>query len=181
MRLIDGLDVSPFMKAHELTDTKRNADKLGIDIPEWFRTTGLKGALLPQRSVVRRVEPDDTDAHVPWHCDANFVGYGGTVHTLWIPLVDIDDATPGLEFAEHNLTREQVASKWRQVGADERQRIALDDDGLHRLIGSYKVIAPRLTVGQALLFHQFEIHRTQVMADHPTRISIDIRFTPRTP
>lgn len=177
MIVISGIDVEPF--AALSFDRRKRPIGAGFNIQRWFNESPLAAPgrkLLPHRCAMRRVQPGDDGALVPWHTDANLIDTPGRAFTAWIPLVDIDDETPGLEFAGHDHSDSRIAKLWRTIGRDSMGRLALDDDGLRRLIGEYGTTAPRVPVGSALLFSQHEIHRTQIMAHHKPRLSVDIRF-----
>lgn len=170
MVIVEGLDVSRFQVS--LRGHKQSAG----NVESWFRESPLysSGAeIIPNRSMLRRVDQDVPKSRVGWHMDANLVGYRGEVWTAWIPLVEIDDETPGLEFADHGLTDRDAAERWRVA---EKRSGQVDDDGLRSIVGDYRVVTPRLSVGSALVFNQFEIHRTEAMRRHKPRLSLDVRF-----
>lgn len=169
MRIVHGLDVSSFGL------TIRGHKQPVRNIEGWFKSSPLysPGAeLIANRCMARRVEEGAPRSSVGWHMDANLVGYGRTVWTAWIPLVEIDHETPGIEFACHETT--DAADRWRRAEKREGQ---VDDAGLRAIVGPFTVLAPRLSPGSALVFNQYEIHRTEVMGKHRPRVSVDIRFT----
>lgn len=171
MRIVHGLDVSRFKPSFP----GHKASVSNIDA--WFKDSPLytEGArLLPKRCMARRVDWGVSKSKVGWHMDANLVGYTAPVLTAWIPLVEIDHETPGLEFACHGLSDEEAAKLWKEAKKRDGQ---VNDDELKHLVGNFTTVAPRLSPGSALVFNQFEIHRTEALTKHKPRVSVDIRFT----
>lgn len=126
--------------------------------------------------MVRRQLPSDDGHHVPWHMDANFVGFGHPMFTVWIPLVDVGETAPGLEFVDHGLERNDLYRQWALLTNDDRGRRVFQDDKLEEALGEHTIETPKLKVGQCLVFDQTELHRTQHLPEATNaRWSIDLR------
>lgn len=125
---------------------------------------GAGSALLPSCSSIRRQRPGGKP--LPWHQDAVAMGTDDPADgmVIWIPLVDIDSATPSLEFLVADTAIMQHTG-----GANGFAELA------HEPIGPTE-ICPRLSVGDALILGLNTVHRTLIESQHiKVRYSCDLR------
>lgn len=140
------------------------------------RSLGIFGAdwrLLPERSFFRR-HIGMTKA-VPWHIDAD----AAVVATLadqcinvWLPVDRVGEDLPSLEIAHGSRDHMRGVPL---LSAAEAYR----DDAFVAAHG-WQTFAPRLNVGDALLFDQYTLHRTQnVPGADIVRTACEFRFARR--
>lgn len=152
-------------------------------IPEIYRKLkGHEPMLLLRICTLRHQALQVDDTYVPWHLDANFFGFGTPFLTIWVPFQDVGETRPGLEVAlpEQPIPDEAIAERWRKVVPDEMGRTVLPDASLGDLYGDvpYRREVPRLGRGDALVFDQFVLHRTQILPTAvETRLAIEFRVT----
>lgn len=110
-----------------------------------------------------RFHRGDATSSLCFHRDLDVLPIQGL--TVWIPLQDIDDFTPGIEFGKGN-------------GMPVRPLFMLTEDELRAESKTVVEASPRLKLGQALIFTPDVMHRTRPIAGKERR-SIDIRLLPR--
>jgi len=111
---------------------------------------------------------------VPWHVDADAAAIfqvAGEAINVWMPLDRVGTDLPSLEVVPHS---NDVMRKIPMLAGKERYR----DDDFVGTIG--KAAAPQLEPGDALVFDQFTLHRTQnVGAKDIVRTACEFRFVRR--
>jgi len=152
-------------------------------IPRIFSETFLDVPLLLLNICTLRYQrPAEDLNYVPWHLDANFFGFGAPFLTAWVPFHEVGRRSPGLELClpTSDIDDATIAERWRQVAPDQLGNIALDTNDIPLLFGdvSARTEAPVLMPGDALLFDQHVLHRTQVLpAADRNRLAIEFRIT----
>jgi hypothetical protein len=139
-----------------------------------FGTTGLRLSRqrrLRDRSFFRRHH--DSSKHVPWHIDADAAETARLApdcFNVWLPLAEVGVEAPSLEF---------VLGSHRSM----RQTALLDGDWRYRTEdwvdghASGRRWVPTLVPGDAVVFDQYTLHRTQTDATgHASRDSCEFRF-----
>jgi hypothetical protein len=117
------------------------------------RTFGLGWRFFPKRSYFRR--HFGLVRKVPWHIDADAASIyrvAGSAINVWMPLDPVGTDLPSLDFVprSHNVMRNVPLL----AGKDKYR-----DDAFVGTIGAPST--PQLAVGDALIFDQFVLHRTQ--------------------
>jgi len=134
------------------------------------RTRSLLGGdwrLYPPRSYFRKYT--GAEELVPWHIDADAAGIGRAESiNVWLPLNAVGANSPSLEIAAGSH-RKMRALPLLTEGSRYR------DDSFAASAGS-AIIVPRLDPGDAAIFDQFTLHRTQPMAGVLDRTSCEFRF-----
>lgn len=134
------------------------------------RTRSLLGEdwrFYPPRSFFRRYT--GAEELVPWHIDADAAGIGRAESiNVWLPLNAVGTNSSSLEISvgSHRKMRELPL-----LTEGRRYR----DDTFAAAAGS-AIIIPRLDPGDAIIFVQFTLHRTQPMTGVLDRISCEFRF-----
>jgi hypothetical protein len=122
----------------------------------------------PRRSYFRRHY--DQKKHVPWHIDADHIGaWIRDSVNFWLPLDHVGDSAPSLQFVigSHRLMRREPL-----LTRDYPYR---SDDWVASKAGS-NIWTPRAMPGDALVFWQHTLHRTEPMARDTQRDSCELRF-----
>jgi hypothetical protein len=156
---------------------RRERPALGIRYEECVRlietrvraTVGPHWRFFPKRSFFRR--NIGAARNVAWHIDADAAAIfkvAASVVNVWVPLDDVGDHLPSLEVVpgSHTVMRHRPL-----LTGDDRHR----DSAFANSFGSS--MTPRLRFGDALMFDQFTLHRTQNMAESgAVRTSCEFRF-----
>jgi ectoine hydroxylase-related dioxygenase (phytanoyl-CoA dioxygenase family) len=128
------------------------------------RTQSLLGAdwqPYPSRSFMRRM---NAELRLPWHLDADAANLDH-LHccNVWLPLDSVGTSRPSLEII---------------VGSHHKLRASVKQKDAPALVASLgKPWAPRLHLGDALVFDQFTYHRSQIVDDsRGTRMSCEFRY-----
>lgn len=126
---------------------------------------GYAWRFYPQRSFMRRQVGGAT---VPWHIDADAAGIGRSQSiNVWLPLDTVGSRLPSLDVIP-------ASHKKMRTLALMRDRVYRDDT-FAASFGS--TVTPILDPGDALVFDQFTLHRTQHSAASDfTRTSCEFRF-----
>lgn len=155
-------------------------------VPELYRQLSGDEPLLLLQICTMRLQHAAFDAnYVPWHLDANFYGFGVPFLTVWAPLVPVGRDAAGLEFctaAADGPDDAEVAAFWGKRGFDELGRRVLRDDELERFFGGrpWRVTSDRLAPGDAFIFDQHVLHRTQILETaRSSRLAIEFRVASR--
>jgi hypothetical protein len=173
-RLWNGINiklVGPFLAAHEPELAAQWLELLS-EIESSFSTLlGRSWQLCADVSWFRHHH--DKDKYVAWHIDADAAaagGYGVTSINMWLPLNSVGSEAPSLEFvpASHLVMRDVPV-----LDGGERYR---SDDWVRSTVPG-RTWTPTAVPGDAILFDQFTLHRTQIadFAD-PSRSSCELRF-----
>jgi hypothetical protein len=131
------------------------------------RLFGRRWRLHTHRSYMRRIA--GTTVQVPWHIDADAANtWRPNCFNVWLPLDPVGRDRPSLDVvcgSQRTMRRLPLlvdAARYR-------------DDEFVAAIGSSST--PELNPGDALVFDQFTLHRTQCVASPATvRISCEFRF-----
>lgn len=107
---------------------------------------------------------------VPWHIDADAAGAGTSrTITIWLPLDRVGESLPSLDVIPGSRAR--MRNLPLLIEDDYRYR----DDAFARAIGA--PITPTLEPGDALVFDNFTLHRTQhIEGADILRTSCEFRF-----
>jgi hypothetical protein len=173
-RLWNGINnklVGPFLAAHEPALASRWLGLLSEIESSFSALLGPSWRPCPDVSWFRRHH--DQDKYVAWHIDADAAaarGHGVTSINMWLPLSRVGSAAPSLEFvpASHLVMRDVPV-----LDGSERYR---SDEWVRRTVPGRRW-TPTALPGDAILFDQFTLHRTQIgdFAD-PSRTSCEFRF-----
>jgi hypothetical protein len=106
---------------------------------------------------------------LPWHIDADAAQIGRPQSfNIWLPLDAVGDSLPSLEVVPRSHRAMRRAPLLPAAPYDR-------DDSIAATFGG--AAAPRLSPGDALVFNQFMLHRTQrPKAGGYTRLSCEFRF-----
>jgi hypothetical protein len=127
----------------------------------------------PERSFFRRLY--DQDLYVPWHLDADAArtaARGGRCINIWLPLDPVGSGSPSMELilGSHNRMRNEPLIPTDQPNGHRSEEWAKTVPGRHWI--------PSLVPGDAVLFDQYLVHRTQPIPVPPSgRTSCEFRFT----
>ena len=120
------------------------------------------------------------DQFVPWHADSNFVRIDVTrpdrpfLMTAWAPLDDCGETRPSLEFVTDMDDAKRTAYLDHLLGDDRR---SFSSEQLAAIIGDFASEVFVVPAGDALLFGQFALHRTQDLGSHfESRTAVEVRF-----
>ncbi|NQW08863.1 MAG: hypothetical protein HQ481_03120 [Alphaproteobacteria bacterium] len=161
------------------------ADSQGDEIARQL-VGGGDYAMLLSACVYRAHEPHRRDTHLGLHFDANVFGQDALVFNFWIPFDRVGERAPGLTLVKSDVDVAPLVDAWR------RSRLETADDGVTRPKIRFSVeevaaalgcpaddmlFTPILGPGDALIFHQFVIHATQLVEqDEEPRRSFEIRI-----
>jgi len=108
---------------------------------------------------------------VPWHIDADAAaisGFGQDAFNVWLPLEAVGDDLPSLDVVPSS---HQVMRQLPLLTGPDKYR---DDDFVSNL---GKAVTPALRPGDALIFDQYTLHRTQpVGSEGSLRTACEFRF-----
>jgi hypothetical protein len=133
------------------------------------RTLGPGWRFFPKRSYFRR--HIGMALKVPWHIDADAASIyrvAGSAINVWMPLDTVGTDLPSLDFVPRSHT---VMRKVPLMTGKDKYR----DDSFVDTIGTPQT--PQLAVGDALIFDQFVLHRTQQAGSaEAVRTACEFRF-----
>jgi hypothetical protein len=115
---------------------------------------GERPALSVKKWTLRRVPVLD---HADWHQDGAFLGEGMRTVNVWLSLTDCGVDAPGLDIVPFRLDEivqtgtDGAFFDW-SVGNDLAQRMTAER--------GMEVVRPRFAAGDALLFDEYNLHRT---------------------
>jgi Phytanoyl-CoA dioxygenase (PhyH) len=141
------------------------------------RRFGYNWYFLPERSYLRRHV--GMTKQVPWHVDADAASVaelGSAIESInvWMPLDHVGTSLPSLEVVAGSA---DVMRKIPHLTGDYRYR---DDDFVAGIGGVAS--SPILDPGDALIFDQYTLHRTQrVSGQDIVRTACEFRFVKRRP
>ncbi len=115
-----------------------------------------------------------TGVTVPWHIDieaASTASVGKRCINVWMPFTPVGKTAPGLEFilGSHHLT---MAAPLAVDAATQHAPAHRDDAAVAAMPGERWT--PELKLGDALVFDEYMLHRTQKLAG--ARTSCEMRF-----
>jgi Phytanoyl-CoA dioxygenase (PhyH) len=136
------------------------------------RVLGPEWRYFPKRSYFRRHR--GMGKRVGWHADADgatIFRIAASVINVWMPLDAVGTDLPSLEIVPRSHTALRGVP---MLTGNNRSR----DDAFVRALGPSS--APQLELGDALIFDQFVLHRTQhVGAEDALRMACEFRFVRR--
>ncbi|HWX84714.1 MAG TPA: phytanoyl-CoA dioxygenase family protein [Xanthobacteraceae bacterium] len=136
------------------------------------RLLGPKWRYFPKRSYFRRNRGSGT--RVAWHADADaatIFRVAASAINVWMPLDAVGTDLPSLEIVPRSHT---AMRRVAMLTGKNRHR----DDAFVSLLGPSSI--PQLELGDALIFDQFVLHRTQrVGAKEAVRKACEFRFVRR--
>jgi hypothetical protein len=148
---------------------QRYAEVVGRVETQVKRTFGPDWRFFPKRSYFRR--HIGMVRAVTWHIDADAAAIfqvAGEAINVWMPLDKVGTDLPSLEVVPHSG---EVMRTVPLLTGKDRYR----DDAFVRTIG--QTAAPQLEPGDALVFDQFTLHRTQNVGSKDTvRTACEFRF-----
>jgi hypothetical protein len=127
---------------------------------------------------LRRQNPQRHAPQVPYHQDLSFVGTDFMVVNSWIPLDSCGPgaASPGLEVAGARVAEDLRIGGLPARGAHYFDLLEIDAATVQRRFPAAALRHPDMAPGDAVLFDQFTVHRTDVRPHHATeRTSIEVR------
>lgn len=155
-------------------------------IPDRYReATGHTPLLLFQNCTIRHQPTEMSRSYVGWHLDANFYGFDVPLWTVWAPLVPVGEDASGLEFSISRAPddhRSAIRGFWNRIRPDSLGRTMIADAELARFHGTtdHRIVSDRLAPGDAFVFDQFALHRTQVLPGATReRVAIEFRVVSR--
>ena len=148
---------------------QRYEEVLGRIEAQVRRLFGADWQFFPKRSYFRR--HIGMVRKVAWHVDADAASIfqvAGDAINVWMPLDKVGTDLPSLEIVPHS---QSVMRKIPMLTGKERYR----DDAFVDTIG--QGLVPQLEPGDALIFDQFTLHRTQTVGSKDTvRTACEFRF-----
>ena len=136
------------------------------------RVLGPKWRYFPKRSYFRRNRGSGT--RVEWHADADaatIFRIAASAINVWMPLDAVGTDLPSLEIVPRSHT---AMRRVAMLTGKDRHR----DEAFVRALGPTSI--PQLQLGDALIFDQFTLHRTQnVGAKGAARKACEFRFVRR--
>lgn len=142
---------------------------------------GMQPGLNLGFTTIRRQAPDAPETRVGWHIDLNFSGDTGPFLVAWVPLEAVGGSRPGLDVCVPDGTQSNrpVLAAWRGK-ADRRGPMVFADDEVEPLLGAgrYRTESMTMSAGDAAVFDQFVLHRTQDLPNATdARRSFEFRMT----
>lgn len=163
---------------------RRFADSRGDAIARQL-VGGGDYAMLLGACVYREHEPARRDTHLGLHFDANVFGQDALVFNFWIPFDRVGEQAPGLTLVKSDVDVTPLVEAWRASrleAADDgvtRPKIRFSEEEVAAATGrpvEELLFTPTLNPGDALIFHQFVIHATQLVErNEQPRRSFEIR------
>jgi Phytanoyl-CoA dioxygenase (PhyH) len=148
---------------------QRYEQSLGAVEAQVGRMLGPGWRFFPKRSYFRR--HIGMALKVPWHIDADAASIyrvAGSAINVWMPLDTVGTDLPSLDFVPRSHL---VMRKVPLMTGKDKYR----DDSFVDTIGA--PVTPQLAVGDALIFDQFVLHRTQQAGSADTvRTACEFRF-----
>lgn len=117
-------------------------------------------------TTIRLQLPGRPTTQVGWHLDLNFVLDGAPFLVAWVPLEEVGEIRPGLDIClpRRPVNVQTLLAPWK-ARASEGRDLVFPDAEVAAMFGApgYQTRTPRLSAGDALVFDQFVLHRTQRM------------------
>ena len=155
-------------------------------IPDRYReVTGHNPLLLFHNCTFRHQTTAVSPNYVGWHLDANFYGFEVPLWTVWAPFVPVGTDAAGLEFSVSRSPvdrRPDIRRFWNQLRPDAAGRVEIADPVLPVFHGTpdHKVVSGSLAPGDAFVFDQYALHRTQRLPGATReRLAIEYRIVSR--
>jgi len=155
-------------------------------IPDRYRAaTGHNPLLLFHNCTIRYQKAMLSASYVGWHLDANFYGFDVPLWTVWAPFVPVGQDASGLEFSVSRSPadrRAAIRDLWRELRPDSEGKIVIAESERTRFHGApdHRTVSDRLAPGDAFVFDQYALHRTQVLPGASReRLAIEYRVISR--
>jgi hypothetical protein len=133
--------------------------------------------IYPAGTGVRMDHPGEDLYLSPWHQEYPYNLTSDNAVTLWLPLVDVDEANGCLRLAPgtHRLGALPVRV---HDALNERRNAneALEIAGLEALLARHASLSVPAAAGDALVFHTFLLHRSQPNRAAATRWTLQARY-----
>jgi len=119
-------------------------------------------------TTIRLQEPAANTDRVGWHLDLNFAYDGASFLVAWVPMEDVGTSRAGLEVCapKSSIDIRPLLDAW-QARKSAARDLVFGDEELDAMfgIGTYKVRALKLAAGDAAVFDQYVLHRTQILPE----------------
>lgn len=150
---------------------------IGFDI--FRRLIGGRVQFLVFACLVRSQRPGTRSSRVPFHQDVTFMTNRFRSFNCWIPLVDCGTDSPGLEMMDARVVDDLSDLIDADHAPDSLFRELDLTRGVERIVARHPgatFATPVMNAGDALIFDQLTVHRTQPdMENRRRRISLEIR------
>lgn len=137
----------------------------GSILPDMFADRfGTPPALNLGFTTIRRQAPETPEMLVEWHIDLNFARDDAPFLVAWVPLEDVGETRIGLEVCvpTRPVPAKAALLPWTRRAATG-DSLVFGDEEVDAIFGAdgYQVRALRMSAGDAAIFDQFTLHRTQ--------------------
>ncbi len=137
-------------------------------LPDLFESRfGKPPALTLGFVTIRRQAPGAPQTRVGWHLDLNFVYDQSPFLVAWVPLEDVGRTRIGLEVCvpKRQTPVSDIVAPWVRRAAAGGSMVFTDDEVADTFgADGYDVRPLRMQAGDAAVFDQFVLHRTQQLA-----------------
>jgi hypothetical protein len=138
--------------------------------------TRLPG-IYPGGTGIRMDHPAEDTYLSPWHQEYPYNLTSDNAVTLWLPLVDVDEANGCLRLAPRTQRLGALPVRVRDaLNARRNANEALEIDGLEAILARHADLAVPARAGDALVFHTFLLHRSQPNRSDATRWTLQARY-----
>jgi len=138
--------------------------------------TRLPG-IYPSGTGIRMDHPGEDTYLSPWHQEYPYNLTSDNAVTLWLPLVDVDEANGCLRLAPRTQRLGALPVRVRDaLNARRNANEALEIDGLEAILARHAELAVPARAGDALVFHTFLLHRSQPNRSDATRWTLQARY-----
>jgi len=138
--------------------------------------TRLPG-IYPNGTGVRMDHPAEDTYLSPWHQEYPYNLTSDNAVTLWLPLVDVDEANGCLRLAPGTQRLGALPVRVRDaLNARRNANETLEIDGLEAILARHATLPVPAAAGDALVFHTFLLHRSQPNRSRATRWTLQARY-----
>jgi hypothetical protein len=138
--------------------------------------TRLPG-IYPNGTGVRMDHPGEDMYLSPWHQEYPYNLTSDNAVTLWLPLVDVDEANGCLRLAPGTQRLGALPVRVRDpLNARRNANQTLEIDGLAGILARHASLPVPATAGDALVFHTFLLHASQPNRSEATRWTLQARY-----
>jgi hypothetical protein len=139
--------------------------------------------IIAEMSLVRIVTSAATSC--PFHQDVNFTGSQYRIVNCWLPFRDCGGSVPGIEVLRRrfrvNLHTTRRGRTKKSLDPSHLYAMHYIGDSLDEILGveagqDSEFLGPRIDAGEAVLFDQYCLHRTQPMAGEFQRVGLELRI-----
>ncbi len=147
------------------------------EIKKICASAGFHTISMPIRPAIHIVDPvisrlilkQNGFHELPQHQDWSALQSSIDTLVFWIPIIDIDDSTPGIELAPKSHLLGHLPTKAHQFGHTIVDSFQIDDQ---------QFVKPHLFAGDLLVFSSFTVHRSESslsFAENASRIALSFR------